>query len=48
MTWFEDDSKGIPDFIKNMSKEQLEADIHAYEEEAKQKKARQKAKPLTA
>ncbi|MDR0946213.1 MAG: hypothetical protein LBM87_00500 [Ruminococcus sp.] len=39
MTWFEDDSKGIPDYIKNMSKEQLEAEIRAFEEEAQRKKA---------
>jgi hypothetical protein len=39
MIWFEDDSKKIPDYIKNMPKEQLEAEIKAFEEEAQLKKS---------
>jgi ribosomal protein L29 len=38
MTWFEDDSKGIPEYIKNMPKEQLEAEIRELEEELIYKK----------
>jgi hypothetical protein len=38
MTWFEDDSKGISEEIKNMPREQLKAELKAYEEEAKRRK----------
>jgi hypothetical protein len=49
MTWFEDDSKGIPDFIKNMPKEQLEAEIRAFEDELKRKRQlHPQSKPLNA
>jgi hypothetical protein len=38
MTWFEDDSKGISDEIKNMPRDQLQAELKAYEEEAKKRR----------
>jgi hypothetical protein len=38
MTWFEDDSKGISEEIKNMPREQLQAELKAFEEEAKKKR----------
>jgi hypothetical protein len=38
MTWFEDDSKGISEEIRNMPREQLKAELKAYEEEMRLKK----------
>jgi hypothetical protein len=38
MTWYEDDSKGISEEIKNMPREKLQAELKAFEEEAMKKK----------
>jgi hypothetical protein len=37
MTWFEDDSKGIPEKIKNMSREELDAIINEFEQKSKRR-----------
>jgi hypothetical protein len=38
MTWYEDDSKGISEEIKNMPHDQLKAELKAFEEEAMKKR----------
>jgi PIN domain nuclease of toxin-antitoxin system len=49
MTWFEDDSKGISDEVKNMTKAQRQAIISKYEEDAKQNRTHlQKPRPANA
>jgi hypothetical protein len=49
MTWFEDDSKGISEEVKKMTKAQRQAIIAEYEKDAKQKNAHlQKPRPLNA
>jgi hypothetical protein len=40
MTWFEDDSHTIPDYIKNMPREELDRRIEEYEEELRKERAR--------
>jgi hypothetical protein len=35
MIWFEDDSKGIPDYIKEMSPKELDAIIKDFERKTK-------------
>jgi hypothetical protein len=49
MTWFEDDSQGISDEIRNMTREELDAIIAAYEEEGRKRRlAREQARSKSA
>jgi hypothetical protein len=38
MTWFEDDSQVIPEYIKNMTREEKQAILRKYEEDGKKRK----------
>lgn len=49
MKYYEDDSKGIPDYIKNMSKEEMDSIITKFESEAKRKRTESaRERPLSA
>jgi hypothetical protein len=47
--WFEDDSREVPEYIKNMPTEELDRHIAEFEEELRKEKARRnKAKLASA